>query len=59
VLVEPGADALADGLRRAANMTWDAARIRQHAERFSRDRFAREIQRAIEETMAMPAGQPW
>jgi glycosyltransferase involved in cell wall biosynthesis len=59
VLVEPGADALADGLRRAATMAWDAGRIRQHAERFSRDRFAREIQRAIDDTMAVPAGQRW
>jgi glycosyltransferase involved in cell wall biosynthesis len=59
VLVEPGEDALADGLQRAARMTWDGARIRQHAERFSRDRFAREIHRAIEDTMAAPAGRRW
>jgi glycosyltransferase involved in cell wall biosynthesis len=59
LLVEPGVDALTDGLQRAAGMMWDGARIRQHAERFSRDRFAREIQRAIDETMAVPAGQRW
>jgi glycosyltransferase involved in cell wall biosynthesis len=59
VLVEPGVDALAEGLQRAATVTWDAARIRQHAERFSRDRFAREIQHAIDQTMAVPAGQRW
>jgi glycosyltransferase involved in cell wall biosynthesis len=59
VLVEPGEDALVDGLQRAARMTWDGFRIRQHAERFSRDRFAREIHRAIADTMAAPAGQRW
>jgi glycosyltransferase involved in cell wall biosynthesis len=50
-------EALAGGLRRAAARTWDAGRIRSHAERFSRERFAREIMAIIDETMAMPAGQ--
>jgi glycosyltransferase involved in cell wall biosynthesis len=59
VLVEPGEDALARGLQRAARITWDGTRIRQHAERFSRDRFAHEIETAIEETMAAPAGRRW
>lgn len=59
VLVEPGEDALADGLHRAARMTWDAATIRRHAETFSRNRFVREIQAAIDETLAAPAGQRW
>jgi len=59
VLVEPGEEALADGLRRAAETTWDSGQIRQHAETFSRDRFVREIQQAIDETMAAPAGQRW
>ena len=59
VLVEPGEDALAEGLQRAAQMTWDAARIRHHAEAFSRDRFVREIRAAIDETMAAPAGERW
>ena len=48
---------LAEGLRRARARSWDAQRIRQHAERFSRDRFAREIMDVIEETMNTPAGQ--
>ena len=59
VLVEPGEEALADGLRRAADRSWDSISIRRHAEKFSRDRFAREIQQAIHETMAVPAGQRW
>ncbi|HUE87783.1 MAG TPA: glycosyltransferase [Vicinamibacterales bacterium] len=59
VLVEPGEDALADGLQRAARMTWDSSRIRRHAEAFSRDRFVRDIQAAIAETMAEPPGQRW
>lgn len=59
VLVDPGEEALADGLRRAARMPWDATRIRTHAERFSRHRFVREIEGAIDQTMAVPAGQRW
>jgi glycosyltransferase involved in cell wall biosynthesis len=59
LLVEPGEEALADGLQRAAHMTWDSTHIRRHAERFSRDRFVREIEAAIDETMAVPAGQRW
>jgi glycosyltransferase involved in cell wall biosynthesis len=59
VLVEAGDDALADGLLRAAGRTWDTTSIRRHAERFSRDRFVAEIRAAIDDTMAMPAGQRW
>ena len=59
LLVEPGEAALADGLRRAASTEWDAVRIRYHAETFSRDRFVREIQTAIDDTMAAPAGERW
>jgi glycosyltransferase involved in cell wall biosynthesis len=59
VLVDDGVDALAAGLTRAATATWDSDRIRAHAEKFSRARFVAEIQEAIEETMAAPAGQRW
>ena len=59
VLVEPGEQALAEGLKRAAAMVWDPVRIRQHAEKFSRERFVREIEQAIDETMTAPAGQRW
>jgi glycosyltransferase involved in cell wall biosynthesis len=59
VLVEPGEEALADGLRRAVSMTWNAARIRQHAETFSRDRFVREMHQVIEDTMRADPGTRW
>lgn len=59
VLVEPGEDALADGLQRAARTTWDATAIRQHALRFSRDRFVHQIRAAIDDTLSAPAGQRW
>ena len=59
VLVEPGADALAEGLQRVTRMTWDPTAIRRHAETFSRDRFVADIQAAIDDTMAVPAGQRW
>jgi hypothetical protein len=59
VFVEPGEEALADGLRRAAAIQWDSSGIRQHAERFSRDRFVREIEHAIDETMTAPPGHRW
>ncbi|HJU74191.1 MAG TPA: glycosyltransferase [Gemmatimonadaceae bacterium] len=59
IVVQPGVDALADGLRRAADREWDAHAIREHAVRFSRQRFVREIEQAIEDTMNAPAGQRW
>lgn len=58
VLVESMTEtALAEGLKQAAARSWDSARIRAHAERFGRERFAREIMAIIDETMALPAGQ--
>jgi glycosyltransferase involved in cell wall biosynthesis len=59
VLVEPGVEALADGLRRAVVRSWEAEKIRRHADAFSRARFVSEIQDAIDETMAAPAGHRW
>jgi glycosyltransferase involved in cell wall biosynthesis len=59
VLVDAGEEALAAGMQRAAATDWDSQRIRHHAERFGRDRFVREIQQAIDETMAAPTGQRW
>jgi glycosyltransferase involved in cell wall biosynthesis len=52
-------ESLAEGLTRAANTPWDAARIRRHAERFSRQRFIAEIQRVVDDTLSAPAGQRW
>ena len=59
ILVEPGEDALADGIRRAAAGSWDADRIRRHADRFSRDRFAAEVLHVVNETMAAPPAHRW
>jgi glycosyltransferase involved in cell wall biosynthesis len=59
VLVEPGEEALADGMLRAAAMSWDADRIRRHADRFSRDRFAAEVLHVVNETMAAPPAHRW
>jgi glycosyltransferase involved in cell wall biosynthesis len=50
-------ESLAAGLARAAAREWDAERIRQHAEAFGRERFAREMMTVIDEAMAMPPGQ--
>ncbi|MBY0495627.1 MAG: glycosyltransferase [Cyanobacteria bacterium] len=52
-------ESLAAGLKRAATIAWDAPRIRQHAERFSRTRFVDEIQHIVEDTLSAPAGSRW
>jgi len=59
LLVEPGEEALADGMQRAAARAWDAERIRRHADQFSRDRFAAEVMHVVNETMAAPPGHRW
>jgi glycosyltransferase involved in cell wall biosynthesis len=51
------AASLAEGLQRAAARSWNGPRIRQHAERFSRDRFSREIMTIVDDVMAAPPGQ--
>jgi len=55
----PTAAAFAGGLERVGRMRVDGARIRTHAERFSRERFAREIADVLDDTVAAPAGQRW
>jgi glycosyltransferase involved in cell wall biosynthesis len=52
-------DALSAALQRTAAIRWDASRIRQHAERFSRARFVDEIQHIVNDTLSAPAGQRW
>jgi glycosyltransferase involved in cell wall biosynthesis len=52
-------DALASGLTRAAATTWDSAGIRRHAEKFSRQRFVREVRQVVDDTLDAPAGQRW
>ena len=59
VLVGPGVEALAEGLQQAASREWDAGAIRQHAERFSRERFVKEICEVIDDTMSAPPAHRW
>jgi glycosyltransferase involved in cell wall biosynthesis len=56
---DPSIEALAAGMTRAAATPWDGARIRRHAERFSRQRFIHEIERVVDDTLSAPAGQRW
>jgi glycosyltransferase involved in cell wall biosynthesis len=55
----PDADALAAALERGAALRVDAARIRQHAERFSRERHMEQMQAVIADTLAAPPGSRW
>jgi glycosyltransferase involved in cell wall biosynthesis len=50
---------LAAALTRAAGMTWDAPRIRAHAERFSRTRFVNDIQDVVNDTLNAPVMARW
>jgi len=52
-------DSLAAALTRAAGIHWDAARIRRHAEGFSRRRFVTEIEHVVDDTLSAPIGQRW
>jgi glycosyltransferase involved in cell wall biosynthesis len=52
-------DSLAAALTRAAGISWDAARIRRHAEGFSRARFVTEVQHIVDDTLRAPAGHRW
>jgi glycosyltransferase involved in cell wall biosynthesis len=56
---ETTVNSLAAALKRAATATWDSAKIRAHAERFSRARFVTEIQHIVDDTLKAPAGARW
>lgn len=56
---EPSVDSLAAALTRTAGLAWDSARIRRHAETFSRTRFVREIQHVVDDTLSAPVGERW
>ena len=55
----PSADSLAAALDRAARTTFDPARLRTHAERFSRERHAARMREVIGETVAAPIETRW
>ena len=52
-------EALAEGFDRAVKTPWSPARIRTHAERFSRARFATDIRRVVDETLDAPRDRRW
>jgi glycosyltransferase involved in cell wall biosynthesis len=56
---EPTVEAMAAALERVSTQTFDAARIRAHAERFSRERHVEHMRAVIADTMAAPAGTRW
>jgi glycosyltransferase involved in cell wall biosynthesis len=56
---EATAASLAAALERVAAMRVDRARIRDHAQRFSRERHAAAMRALIDETAAAPAGTRW
>jgi glycosyltransferase involved in cell wall biosynthesis len=59
LFADTSVDSLAAALTRAAGIHWDAARIRRHAEGFSRNRFVTEIQRVVNDPLSAPIGQRW
>jgi glycosyltransferase involved in cell wall biosynthesis len=56
---EPSAESLADALERVASASFDADRLRRHAERFSRARFDEQMQALIADTLDAPVGTRW
>jgi glycosyltransferase involved in cell wall biosynthesis len=52
-------ESLSAAMKRAAATRWDAGRIRRHAEQFSRQRFVRDIERVVDDTLTAPAGRRW
>ena len=52
-------EAFARAYGRVATLTFDSTRIRRHAEQFSTARFVTQLQSAIDDTMAAPAGTNW
>jgi glycosyltransferase involved in cell wall biosynthesis len=56
---ELSAPALASALERVTAMHVDSDRVRAHAERFARDRYAAEMRAVIEQTATAAAGSRW
>jgi glycosyltransferase involved in cell wall biosynthesis len=50
---------LADALARVSRLCFDARRLQEHAQQFSRERHVKGIRAIIDETMAAPAGTRW
>jgi glycosyltransferase involved in cell wall biosynthesis len=56
---QPTVESLAGAMTHAAGRPWDSARIRRHAETFSRSRFVREVRTIVDETWRAPIGARW
>src|SRR5688500_13195309 len=56
---ETEAESLARALDRVARLSFDGARVREHAQQFSRDRHLQHMRALIDETMSAPAGSRW
>ena len=59
LFAEPDAELLAEALTRVARQSFDSARIRQDAQRFSRDRHVQQMRRVIDETITASIGTRW
>ena len=56
---EPTVESLVDALARVSRISFDAGRLHDHANRFSRERHAEGLRAIINETMGAPAGSRW
>lgn len=52
-------EALTGALREVTTRTWDAQRIRTHAEQFGEARFLDEMRRVVDDTLTAPDGHTW
>jgi glycosyltransferase involved in cell wall biosynthesis len=59
LFAESDAAQLSAALERVATIRFDPARIREAAERFSRERHVQQMRDVIDETVAAPAGARW
>ena len=59
LFAEPTGESLAAALERVATMEIDRVRVRQHAERFSRERHVAGMRGVIDDVVAAPPGTRW
>jgi hypothetical protein len=52
-------ESLSGALDRVAGLRVETARVRAHAEQFSRERHIEQMRQTIAETIAAPAGSRW
>jgi glycosyltransferase involved in cell wall biosynthesis len=59
LVADDSVEAWAAALMHAATRSWDSARIRANAERFSHARFRAEFRHAVDDVLAAPGGTRW